>query len=51
VGQTLGQIVAEYEYDDPEGLLTAVEYPATPGRNASLTYDGYGPSPDGTENY
>jgi YD repeat-containing protein len=42
VGTTTGQIVAQYAYLDDDGLLTAITYPASTGRNVSLTYDGYG---------
>lgn len=42
VGQTLGQIIAEYVYGDPDGLLTEVHYLNAPGRNVTLGYDTYG---------
>jgi RHS repeat-associated protein len=42
VGQTLGQIIVEYAYGDPDGLLTAVNYLNATGRNVTLGYDSYG---------
>jgi|GEM_PF-1344789 len=41
-GQTAGRIIATYAYNDPEGLLTAVQYLNAPARNVSLAYDSYG---------
>jgi RHS repeat-associated protein len=35
-------IVTNYAYADPEGFLTAVTYPSSPGINASYSYDAYG---------
>ena len=34
--------VTNYVYNDPESLLTDVQYPAAPALNVRLTYDGYG---------
>jgi YD repeat-containing protein len=35
-------IVTNYVYNDPENLLTDVQYPATTNLNVKLTYDSYG---------
>lgn len=35
-------VTTNYVYDDPESLLTDIEYPATTSLNVSFTYDGYG---------
>jgi RHS repeat-associated protein len=35
-------ITTNYVYNDVISRLTAIQYPATPGINVSLTYDGYG---------
>ena len=32
-------VVTKYHYDDPENLLTKIEYPATPEQNVDLSYD------------
>jgi YD repeat-containing protein len=36
------QVTVEYDYLDPDGLLTGVRYLNAPGRNVTLAYDGYG---------
>lgn len=40
-GATSGTEV-QYTYNHPNGFLSAVTYPATPGRNVSMTYDTLG---------
>ncbi|MEJ5251431.1 MAG: RHS repeat-associated core domain-containing protein [Armatimonadota bacterium] len=35
-------IVTNYVYNDPEGLLTAIQYPAYPALNVSFSYDSDG---------
>ncbi len=37
----LGQ-VTNYVYSDPDGLVTAVQYPANTSQNLAYTYDNYG---------
>jgi RHS repeat-associated protein len=38
---TLGRVV-NYTYGDPDGLVTAINYPASSSSNIGYTYDGYG---------
>lgn len=35
-------VTTNYVYNDPESLLTAIQYPATTSLNVSFTYDSYG---------
>lgn len=35
-------VTTNYSYDDPENLLTDIQYPATPGLNVHFGYDAYG---------
>lgn len=35
-------VTTNYSYDDPENLLTDIQYPATPGLNVYFGYDAYG---------
>lgn len=35
-------VTTDYLYDDPEGLLTDIQYPATPALNVHFGYDSYG---------
>lgn len=35
-------VVTNYSYDDPENLLTDIQYPATPALNVHFGYDSFG---------
>jgi RHS repeat-associated protein len=35
-------LVTEYGYDDPEGLLTEINYPASPAQSVRYSYNSYG---------
>src|SRR5204862_842002 len=35
-------VTTNYVYDDPENLLTDIQYPATPALNVHFGYDGFG---------
>ncbi len=35
-------VTTNYVYDDPEGLLTDIQYPATPALNVHFGYDSFG---------